>query len=926
MSSLDTPERDNACCNPCSTLLVKRRELLVFSEEFSLLMELRSSQKEESNVLTVLNSQHHIHLQLRLGPRSLTFISTQHREYEFPVGSLCDGQWHRVSLGVSPLWLEVYVDCSLVERVNWAYPWQDISSDGLLMIGGSLEPFETPFEGALRQMSVVMGDPDAARDHCTLHQPACNQTTSDELWKVLSGVRPHESSNRAEGSTHQEPNRQAHLSERNPQDSTHRDPAERAFILVEEPHILSAIKNEDRRFHDIDSSTSIKTLEENIIQRNSADSALYTVVDLSSPDSETQMSEVKLNNVTSLTKENMIRLVEDVQDVGSNRLLSNKVEGQVLSVQHRESLSSEPVTGTGNIVYGLDQKIYRIHKGLSGPRGAKGRRGCAGREGYMGFKGDKMVNSYLSSYQTQFPDLVRNGTYHPAVSNPSPYKLSEAFCSGPLLQRGSGSSRGEPFCTLELCTFVLREVGRVFQCCFDSVNQAARGCAPLRYTSEVVPGIQGLPGLDGRRGDPGPPGPPGLPTLYLWKNSEEDWTAFRRSSVYQMLRVGWPVTPGPPGFMGETGKPGHPGIPGDAGSRGTPGERGDMGYPGPKGLPGNPGRWGRNGSQGLDGRPGPPGLPGLKGPRGFKGDAAPPGEKGDEGFTGEPGPEGDKGGAGEKGSKGEPGEDGSVGPPGPVGKRGLKGLPGLPGPKGDAGEDGMRGPPGLEGAPGATGGIGPPGLNGSEGDQGPTGPRGRRGPQGPSGLRGEMGLPGPLGLQGPPGNDSPPGQKGDMGETGPMGVKGNPGREGTMGPIGSPGPKGYPGGTGFRGLDGDKGEAGPKGDKGPPGAAGIPGHQGERGERGSTGPPGVRGQPGPRGKEGEDGEAGLQGAVANQGSKGDRGMQGPNGNTGLKGRRGQTGVPGLFGPPGLPGFRGRVGIEGAEGKPGGPWVCWLSWT
>lgn len=54
-----------------------------FSDEFSLLVELRSSQNAESSVVTLINAQHHIHLQLRLGPHSLTFISTQHREYEY---------------------------------------------------------------------------------------------------------------------------------------------------------------------------------------------------------------------------------------------------------------------------------------------------------------------------------------------------------------------------------------------------------------------------------------------------------------------------------------------------------------------------------------------------------------------------------------------------------------------------------------------------------------------------------------------------------------------------------------------------------------------------------------------------------------------------------------------------------------------------
>ena len=57
-----------------------------FSVEFSILMEFRSSQWEESSVVTLLNAQHHIHLQLRLGPHSLTFISTQHREYEYDPG------------------------------------------------------------------------------------------------------------------------------------------------------------------------------------------------------------------------------------------------------------------------------------------------------------------------------------------------------------------------------------------------------------------------------------------------------------------------------------------------------------------------------------------------------------------------------------------------------------------------------------------------------------------------------------------------------------------------------------------------------------------------------------------------------------------------------------------------------------------------
>jgi len=62
------------------------------------------------------------------------------------VGGLQDGQWHRVSLGVSVWGLEVYVDCSLLESVRWPYRRQGISTQGLVMLGGILESFETPFE------------------------------------------------------------------------------------------------------------------------------------------------------------------------------------------------------------------------------------------------------------------------------------------------------------------------------------------------------------------------------------------------------------------------------------------------------------------------------------------------------------------------------------------------------------------------------------------------------------------------------------------------------------------------------------------------------------------------------------------------------------------------------------------------------------
>lgn len=64
----------------------------------------------------------------------------------FPVSGLSDGGWHRLALSASTGRLALYVDCSLVESVDWVYQGMGISTDGLLMVGGIVESFETPFE------------------------------------------------------------------------------------------------------------------------------------------------------------------------------------------------------------------------------------------------------------------------------------------------------------------------------------------------------------------------------------------------------------------------------------------------------------------------------------------------------------------------------------------------------------------------------------------------------------------------------------------------------------------------------------------------------------------------------------------------------------------------------------------------------------
>lgn len=62
------------------------------------------------------------------------------------MGGLCDGAWHRLAFSVSSTRLALYVDCALLESVDWVNPGMELSADGLLVVGGTTDRADTPFE------------------------------------------------------------------------------------------------------------------------------------------------------------------------------------------------------------------------------------------------------------------------------------------------------------------------------------------------------------------------------------------------------------------------------------------------------------------------------------------------------------------------------------------------------------------------------------------------------------------------------------------------------------------------------------------------------------------------------------------------------------------------------------------------------------
>ncbi|XP_030197639.1 collagen alpha-2(XI) chain isoform X2 [Gadus morhua] len=874
-----------------STLALPLDEIFTdgFPDEFSLLVQLRSSLTEESSLLTLLSRDGEVMLQLRTSGHALTFIGTQQRHYEFPVSGLTDGEWHRLAVSVSLERLAVYVDCVLFESLDWVYYGMAVSTAGLLMVGGTVRGHETPFEGGIRQLSFMAGDPIAARLHCSLHPPRCGGG---------GGGRRASKTPRSPGTN--SPLEEFLLSS-NDLENLEGGAMDKSSLLLRSSSNAFLLRSSSRGDGTVPSGTR---------REGSVGQGVVLVVD-----EDTDLFHPVFQGVggqlnpqwkpprTGAKGHHEGKAGAPFKGLEENTTTGKRVETD--SGARGESLL--PGTPKGDIILDLDTR--------TGPKKPSGT-----------FPDGKIP----SGDHTRNPgadDVQEGGSSTGSAGTPSGKRVPgerSVSLDNAIDEKHQGFVGGVSGDR----DVALGSDGRWYR-----LQRGALGRMGPPGT-EGDPGDPGLPGFKGdkgklgpwgqagRRGDQGPPGPPGLPSLYLWKNTAEEWAAFQQTNFFHLLRSGWPSTEGAEGPPGEMGRLGNQGLPGDQGERGRPGIMGEMGERGNRGATGTPGIPGKDGQSGQHGQQGPPGPPGPKGPLGYRGEPGTKGEMGEEGLVGGKGPKGDVGEPGEKGLNGLNGRPGPVGPPGPMGVRGAEGLEGPPGSDGETGLDGGPGLIGPPGATGVTGSVGAQGVTGSPGDVGPAGAAGPKGPQGPLGLEGLTGPPGSHGPQGWRGFIGLPGPKGNSGPAGPTGARGDLGFEGPVGSPGTQGLMGPLGATGKRGPDGEKGNPGCKGERGFQGVTGIEGPQGERGLTGLPGLPGFRGQHGEGGIEGESGENGLRGKPGSRGSKGSRGPVGRQGRHGPRGDKGPQGPRGPSCQPGPSGLPGLTGHRGAEGKPGPFWRNW----
>ncbi|XP_029301004.1 collagen alpha-1(XI) chain-like [Cottoperca gobio] len=675
-----------------STLTVPLQHLLTdgFADEFSLLVQLRSPQGDDRSVFTMLSPDSHIMLQLRISAYAIIFIGTQQRHYEFPVSGLSDGKWHHVAVSVSAKRLALYVDCSLLESVDWVYHGMGISTDGLLMVGGIIEGFETPFAGHLRQLTFLMGDPDAAQQHCSHHPRRCGETarkpprsprtnnalenillSSNDLEDLLGGPKDksflrysrtnmflRRGSSRGDGTVPSGTNRKGSVGRGD------------VFVVDEDTDLLDPIFQNGGQVNPQwkPSRNGLKgsqkgkpeLLEENITTDDKADSGGRTstlfpgkpsggIIDL-----DIGGAPKKPSTRSALPLLPLYPKMETWSWVQMAKCTRSRKD-------HRDEWVPQGRKAVLVSLACLGLKVIRVSWALKGVQERWGSQDLQGRQVYQpstcGRTQQRNGLPFSKPISTSYFVLV--GLVKKAPKDHLERWASPAY-RGHLVTLGSEEDQGCQERWASMVSGALQDM------------PVPRGETGIMEKT-VSPGHLVL--LDHRaRGDTGEnEGPEGKKVM----RDQKVYRAHMVLSDHQGLR-GAEVATGQRGPMGLMARgdwmvlQGAAGITGRVGAQGVNGSRGDMGPAGsvgPKGPQGPLGLEGHTGPPGLRGLQGNPGLIGAAGPKGDSGPVGPMGARGDPSFEGPMGAAGTQGPMGFPGGTGNRGPDGDKGDPGPKGDK-----------------------------------------------------------------------------------------------------------------------------------------------------------------------------------------------------------------------------------------------------------------
>ncbi|XP_072286112.1 uncharacterized protein [Pyxicephalus adspersus] len=488
-----------------------------FADELSVLIKFQSPLQEDTSLITILSLLGEILFQIRMNPNTLTFRSSRRGYYEFPVSPLTDGRWHRAALSISAKGVTLYVDCKLVETLPWSnFFGLGVRTDGILMLGGLIEPYEVPFKGSLQQLIFVMGDPGAARDYCRNYNQSCLSSFTAEHSLNCSrnkhGQHSIPLSKFAAGETTAEGQRRRYDS---------------AQSSVQEGQQT----NTSRRESEGNRVVTEQTLNPSLHLKYLNELDLGTLKDENFLPVPGQTSHL-VPGMKPTKKEDQYKTMDPTKQ----NISKDKKEKSSMITEH---LTTEKYTGE---IIDLTKNVNKLSS-LPTPR----------------------ANMSSTPVPTAMTVLVQENKTNTMLQ---PTSSKESYSVG-----GSGDAKGLKVYNQPSIRKPKKIPDRGYP------GPRGRSGCPGRPGLPGPKGDKGDPGPMGRigmTGNPGPRGPPGLPTIMIWSNSQEEWAAFYQTSFYQLLHVGWPRSRGPPGLPGIHGRPGTPGMTGLPGWPGIKGQRGTM--------------------------------------------------------------------------------------------------------------------------------------------------------------------------------------------------------------------------------------------------------------------------------------------------------------------------------------------------------------
>ncbi|XP_033103523.1 collagen alpha-1(V) chain-like [Anneissia japonica] len=571
-----------------------------FSQRLSIVMHIKYQQVFVSNVLTVVDSHNIFQLRVLVGSN---VIDVQLRlgtlqSHRFFIEELTDNVWHKISISIDSGRIRLYYNCREVSslKIDDQYPLK-IDSRSIVVIGGSLMPFEKSFQGGIQRLLIV--DNTDSANICKNYFTCSSYSPS---WVISTSIP--ESTN--------VPTTMYVPTTTPTQDTGSREDQRESTIITE----LYTVFEEQSMSTSIHFPTE-KTKESIIETRTSIEStAVYTTnMYASSPtaESSTSTGDFLVTTETYVTPSYATQYVfsEGGTETPLVTMLTefSETQEEVARTTGTKAVGDAFTGGTTikNDITGVTPN--NINSTVAIETGHP-----TGNLPTVSTELSEVTEFTLTTDASSLLTLHTNTQGNKGVTVDIQPSLPTVLPTKARTKQNSNKYLPPPTKENEIKIDVNEKIGdpKIEKDDKDREDKDDKTLVITKIDEDLkkdfVLSVKGYPGLTDAF----------VQDLLKY---DDEYTVYH---IIEDMKTEWPVIPGP---MGPQGKRGQLGPPGPKGKKGDPGKKGSpgmkrTGYPGIPGMRGPPGPRGKHGIRGIRGRKGPIGSKGslgLTGKRGLKG-------------------------------------------------------------------------------------------------------------------------------------------------------------------------------------------------------------------------------------------------------------------------------------------------------------------